>query len=334
MSKLVYLFMVALFSVIAFSSISLATNETTTTTPAPFCYMNNLVVLWHLDEGTGTFAIDSSGNGYDATLFHSAFFNATDGKFGSSLQLPDDTGYLQSNSNVGIGTAFTVSTWVNPDIDIQGSYSRIIENDYGSSFYLGTDSTGTQYQFIVNGNVNDLGSIIGGAVSSGTWVLLTATFDGSMARFYIDGVEITNATLTPPFPVSIPIYIAKGESGFVGKIDETMIFNRALNNAEIQNLHDFNCLNQIPLPNFNTTCSIVDIQAPTYCLDETTEAKNYTFNGLPCFETRFCAYGCDSVTQGCNINPFYAKLAGIILVIVLLALAGYFIKGRSKGRRH
>jgi hypothetical protein len=281
-----------------------------------FFFISNLVyaidlrVYWKFDD-SGITATDSSGNGYDGTLFHNAYFNTTNGKYDGSLQLPDYTGYMQSNSNIGIGTTFSISAWVNPSLDIQNSYSRIIENDYGSSFYLGTDLTGTQYQFIVNANINDIGNVIAGTISSNSWIYLTATYDGTIARLYINGLEVANETLIPPYPVSTKIYVAKGESGFIGGIDEVTIFDRALTQSEIQNIYQYNVYpSNIIIP--------ANVQYSYYCLDNTSyENKTGAITSIQ------CQYGCSNsnpiayyqgrTPQGdkCNSSPFYNNLLSI-----------------------
>jgi cysteine-rich repeat protein len=76
----------------------------------------------------------------------------------------------------------------------------------------------------------------------GQWVHLTGTFDGTRSRLYINGLldrELTNLTTTiadSTGGVAIGNFLGTGSrftNGFDGLIDETMIYNRALTDAEI-----------------------------------------------------------------------------------------------------
>ena len=52
----------------------------------------DLVVQWKFDEGSGTTAYDSSGNGYDGTLEGGATW--ADGRFGGGIELDGTSGYV------------------------------------------------------------------------------------------------------------------------------------------------------------------------------------------------------------------------------------------------
>jgi hypothetical protein len=75
----------------------------------------SLVGHWKFDEGTGTTAFDSSGNGNDGTLINGPIW--TTGVIGQALEFDGTDDYV----DVGTGPAITgaaqrtVSMWINPD---------------------------------------------------------------------------------------------------------------------------------------------------------------------------------------------------------------------------
>jgi hypothetical protein len=52
-----------------------------------------LVGQWKFDEGSGTTAYDSSGNGHDGTLVGGATW--ADGRFGGGIELDGTSGYVE-----------------------------------------------------------------------------------------------------------------------------------------------------------------------------------------------------------------------------------------------
>ena len=103
----------------------------------------------------------------------------------------------------------TISAWVNPAVTTQGAYSRIAETMYNTGFYLGTDGSGTKYQWIVTSGAGATGSC-GAAFVAPSEALspptgtVTGTYDGTTARLYVDSTLVGSDTMVShPAP---PIY--------------------------------------------------------------------------------------------------------------------------------
>ena len=145
---------------------------------------------------------------------------------------------------IPIGLTFTVSAWVQPDPTMTYAYPRIIESQYDTGFYLGLDMTASMYKFIGAAGAGSTGAcgqpygcVEGGAVKGSAWQLVTATYDGTMARLYVDGVQVASDTAAIQ-PRTLPVYIGDYYGlpdyyGWRGGIDDVRIYGRALTPSEV-----------------------------------------------------------------------------------------------------
>ena len=207
--------------------------------------MQGMIGYWNFDEGSGTVAHDTSGNGYNGTVTGAAW---TTGKINSALSFNGPTNVVVT-PNIALGNAYSISTWVNPGVTTQGAYVRIAETQYNSGLYLGTNSSGTKYKFIVNNGSGATGSCgaaygcaEGGTITSG-WHLVTATYDGTTARLYVDTSQVALDTFNAPATSNLPLYLgryyASNAGGWNGGIDEVRLYNRALTALEVSSIYNY-----------------------------------------------------------------------------------------------
>jgi len=188
----------------------------------------NLIGWWRFDDGSGTTAIDSSGNSYDMLLRNTTW---EDGVFGGALQFHRvGYGYVENfhyNDN-----AITVCAWVRHDAFRIGEIERyvtvaeevaVIRKDLDGSlhFYIKTD-----------GNLGHL--LVSDVLTEGRWHHVAGTWDGITQRLYIDGVEI--AIQVPGGVLGNPSHVEMSSGGepFNGMLDDVRIYNRALRQNGIQ----------------------------------------------------------------------------------------------------
>jgi hypothetical protein len=211
--------------------------------PPPTGGDGNLIGYWKFDESSGTTAADASGNNRTGTVTGASW---TAGKVNSALSFAG-TGTSVATAGIPLGGVFSVSAWVNPAAAAQGGYARIAETRYDGGLYLGVNASGTKYKFIVNGGVGASGSCgaaygcaEGGAVAPG-WRLVTATYDGTVGRLYVDGALVASETFTAPAATNYPLYIgrfyASNGYGWNGTVDEFRLYNKALSAAEVAELN-------------------------------------------------------------------------------------------------
>ena len=71
----------------------------------------------------------------------------------------------------------------------------------------------------------------------GSWTHVALTYDGSLLRLYVNGVQAASANVSGAIQSSSsPLWIGGNQydENFVGLIDDVRVYNRALTQAEIQ----------------------------------------------------------------------------------------------------
>src|SRR3989344_4987990 len=199
-----------------------------------------LVAYYSFNEGTGSYAGDSSGKKNTGTLTNGPTW--VDGKRGKALNF--DGG----NDNVNMGDAVeptnvTVAAWVRPG----STASQMIVSKYGD---VGSDNPyelNTTYCRVsdVNDNVDQCNPTV--SVQTNQWNFLVGTYNGSSCTIFVNAQNVTNAVLTAATaniknsatPLRIGIKGSNGTSNpFNGLIDDVRVYNRALSANEIATLYN------------------------------------------------------------------------------------------------
>ncbi len=214
---------------------------------------SGLVARWTFNEGSGTTAADSSGNGYNATLFNGVTWVA--GKLNGAISANGANQYVSTPAiNLSATSAVTIAAWVNRTYSTAGGHVLIeASSNYNSSTtgfgLFPDDATCGGIQVAVHGNsgysVNCFAQ-----PSSGVWHHLVAVYDKTQAgtaetSLYIDGVLQTptknlNTTANTNAFGSNPIYLFSrgGTQEFnAGLMDDLQIYNRHLTAAEVQQIY-------------------------------------------------------------------------------------------------
>jgi fibronectin type 3 domain-containing protein len=197
-----------------------------------------LVAAYSFDEGAGGLVTDASGNNHTGTVSGATWTPA--GRFGGALS------FNGTNASVDLGglgtfyrTGFTLEAWVlkqtatKNDVAVLGTWTG---GESGGSM-IWVDHIATHYQLTFNqGLSNYLDS--GQTPAQGVWQYLSATFDGTTARFYINGTEVANRTVTVNAGFSnswrIGAYGGTASGFFDGLIDDVRIYDRALGVSDVQ----------------------------------------------------------------------------------------------------
>lgn len=201
----------------------------------------NLLAWWKLDDASGTSAVDSSGNGYAATLTGSPLPRWTNGLLAGAVWLDgvDFQGYAQAPS-ITYGTNFSLAAWVLPD-NLSVAYRRIFETRFAYNFYLGSGPEMTNALWIVNNP--SIGTCKGGQFTAGSWAHVCGTYDAASGQgiLYFNGVAVNTNTFTAPTNGPWVGYIGSSyvhDSKWLGRIDDVRVYSRAITPAEVSTIYN------------------------------------------------------------------------------------------------
>jgi len=215
----------------------------------------NLIGEWRFDEASGNTAGDSSGNGYQGTLWNMDNSDWTDGKRGNALDFDGVNDYVSidqkdvlDNENEG-----SLCLWIYPR-QVGGiffAYNTYQSNDAGCAFYIQNDG-----KLIFSYKKTDLtGNLLSNKILTvNNWYHVVLTSDGIGNTLHINGVKDTytkqgvwtdgawfndiNQIGIHDHYIHLGHYFRAqanpGNSYFDGIIDEMVIYDRALTEVEVQ----------------------------------------------------------------------------------------------------
>jgi Concanavalin A-like lectin/glucanases superfamily len=212
--------------------------------------LRGLVGLWHLDDAVGsTVASDSSGNGNDAILVGlDPALAWVAGRQGGALA-PNGLGYASAADSASIDSItaqVTLAAWVYFDgvipVDYGTAISRQIKTTNEQYYHLSLYQDGTPTLFIgFSASIPAARPTAPQPVVSRRWTHLAGTYDGALAVLYVDGVAVGSRSITGVFPRdTTPVILSgNGNAGavsefFPGRLDEIVLYNRALAPDEIK----------------------------------------------------------------------------------------------------
>ena len=205
-----------------------------------------LVAYYNFEEGKGNKVTDLSGNDNNGTFKGKLEWVA--GKYGKALAIeyPKVTDaqavIVPADKTLDIDDEVTIVAWA--------KLSRLPTGGQCPSVLTKRAGCGPgNYQLFWRANPNGKMCYWGGGADSctekcvieeDTWHHVAETFDNKTIKFYLDGVNCdTQPRPTPLTPNGSPLYIGTdscNNCGYQGIItlDEVAIFNRALNDKEIE----------------------------------------------------------------------------------------------------
>src|SRR4029077_20784752 len=195
-----------------------------------------LVAAYAFSEGSGTAVTDLSGNGNHGTIVGTASWNAQ-GLFGGALAFNGNTlVQVPASASLNLTTAMTLEAWVNPSVTPTWWWDVIYKGD-DNYFLMASSNADTPALGGTWPSGDDFTTAPSGLIP-GVWTHLAGTYDGSVARLYVNGVQVSTLPVSGALTSSSnPLQIG-GDSFFGqffnGLIDEVRVYNRALSQAEIR----------------------------------------------------------------------------------------------------
>ncbi len=200
----------------------------------------NLVAYYNFNEGAGTIANDSSGNGNNGVITSATWTSS--GEQGSALVFNGSNSWVEVPDSITLDltTGMTLEAWVNltPSSSVDDWVGVIVkEQDQEVCYGLFSTSDGDwpAGDVFIGGEQLLYGP---SQLPMSTWTHLATTYDGTVQNLYVNGVLVasnpqTGPIVTAPQPLHIGGDSVWGDY-FTGMIDEVRIYNRALSQSEIE----------------------------------------------------------------------------------------------------
>jgi RHS repeat-associated protein len=190
---------------------------------------NGPVGLWRLNSN----ALDESGRNYNGTLINSPVYTASDTKEGSHALTLNGTQYVELGNPSGLPAGMsprTISAWAKTTSTtgdhIIAAYGT---NTTGQGMFIGQSGTS-----LFAGGWSD-NIVINNFWEAGVWHHICLTYDGTTAKLYADGAEVSSSARTWNLAL-LRAYIGRHLSNTAywnGTIDDVKIFDRALTQQEV-----------------------------------------------------------------------------------------------------
>jgi hypothetical protein len=219
-------------------------------TPPPVTQFPGLLGYWRFDEGQGTRAADSSGNGLHATVVNGRWVEGVRGK---ALHLSGPGSYLDYGDSPRLsfaaGAPFTLSLWARTGRARGTLLSQRHNARGGPVIDILLDAGRVTAQVRQDGT--DLAAPVtlnGGTAGDGAWHHVALTRDGETLELFLDGVsqgrnrgELSGGAITTNWRAlgSERYWTANGSFGdpsFEGSLDEFCAFGRTLRADEVRAL--------------------------------------------------------------------------------------------------
>lgn len=213
---------------------------------------SGLVGYWTFDgaDTTSTTATDRSGSSNTGTLTGGP--TVTTGKLGQALSFDgtDDYVSVSDATSLDLTTAITVSAWVYGRSWANSEANFILAKiDFSAGehrsyqFQVETDGK-LRFRFLEQAS-SDGSATAPAALDTNRWYYVTATYDRSNIKLYVDGALVnttaeTEALIPNNNQLSIGRAVRDNDTDFGewdGSLDEVRVYNRALSAAEIQSLY-------------------------------------------------------------------------------------------------
>jgi len=209
----------------------------------------NLILHWNLNEGSGTTAIDDSGNSYDGTLYNGATY--VTGHEGKGVLLNGVDQYVQTPTPFPfLGTVdqpYALSAWVNfTQAGASGNIFHISSNMDGSGWCI-PFLTLTNGHFVATGwNDGEVQAVDPAVSTNGVWHQVISTWDPTNGlRLFVDGDLVSSTPQSNYAASGSPMYASLGlgsvacsnNQGYLeGVVDDARIYSRALLSEDIQSI--------------------------------------------------------------------------------------------------
>jgi hypothetical protein len=206
-----------------------------------------LVGYWALDDGTGTTATDSSGQGHTGTLVNGPLWTA--GKVGGALSVDGVSQYVSIAHTPTLNAyPLTVALWMKTSATtgVPGVVNKYVSGSLnGYQVFVSGGNLCAWYfkdalNYVWDGTACTLTTP---GYADNLWHHVVFVVDAAGGRLYVDGVlkatqpwTGTPGAASTTQPLNLGVY--PGGSYLPGSLDDVWIYNQALSAGEVQTLYN------------------------------------------------------------------------------------------------
>jgi hypothetical protein len=193
----------------------------------------SLVGWWRLDEGAGTTAADSSGNGNNGDIVGDPAWVV--GQIGKALQFDGDDDYVEvpHTEGLNVDNEVTVALWVNAERYVSGAEGWggiMAKGNSPRSYSVYTTSAGN-----IHFSTAGVGTVSAAIFPLNEWAHVTCIVVGGGHEYYINGEAAGTGGSGIVLPgntntANVTLGNIGGEANriFQGMLDDARVYNRAL----------------------------------------------------------------------------------------------------------
>ncbi len=203
-----------------------------------------LVGYWKLDEGSGTVAKDSSGNGNDGTWLGGP--TVVDGHYGKALSFSNSRVSVPASSSLTADLfkqPFALAVWINPTRAGGTGYQQVFRS-------IKTDATSNDTLFLNNNGLlswrgrvattwTTLCETATNVVPANQWTHVAVTGDGTNFCIYVNGALAQTSAFRTTDGTNATYYLGGDATStnefYYGMIDDARVYSHALTAAEVKN---------------------------------------------------------------------------------------------------
>ncbi len=199
----------------------------------------DLIGWWKLDEGSGTTAYDSSGNGFDGTLTGDTKW--IDGKYGPGVEVDGDGDYVEIPPIGFNSDTVTMSAWIKRN-GTQSDYTGVFftrnmpTNDLACGMMFSPGGTNIGYTW--NDNSSSTWSWTSGlVVPDNEWCFVALIVEPTQATIYVNEDYAINSIDHIAQEFTEPLWLGQctysATRFFNGQIDDARVYDHAMTHGEI-----------------------------------------------------------------------------------------------------
>jgi hypothetical protein len=202
-----------------------------------------LIGYWKFDETSGTIAEDSAGGDNNGTLSDNVEWQPGGGVSGGAILLDGtSTAHVEVPSTGILATSGTIAEWAYLSAPQPGQtryfFGHTTQPPYNNRIQMYMDGGNTELDLGLGDSHTRQTNIT--ILELETWYHVALTWNNGNYVVYLDGEEVANGSYTGLAAIYDFLWIGndgnpetEGTEGFGGLIDETRIYNRALDAVEI-----------------------------------------------------------------------------------------------------